>query len=96
MLGCIVSRLCRSSLWGVNQLSLQSEGGGQSAELPGRAENLKNCSCCCHGSVLLWGGFICLWFLYVFSMHWYFLIFSYKLTVSNGLSLATLKSVEFT
>ena len=29
-------------------------GGGQSVELPGRAENLRNCSCCCHGSVL-WG-----------------------------------------
>ena len=29
-------------------------------------------------------------------MHWYFLIFSYKLTVSNGLSLMTLNSKEFT
>ena len=34
--------------------------------------------------------------IYIFSMHWYFLIFSYKLTVLNGLSLATLKSIEFT
>ena len=42
-----------------------------------------------------WGS-ICLWYLYVFSMHWYFLIFSYYLTVLNGLSLATLQSVEFT
>ena len=42
------------------------------------------------------GGFICLWYLYVFSMHWYFLIFSYKLTVSNWLSLVTLNSKEFT
>ena len=30
------------------------------------------------------GGFICLWYLHVFSMHWYFLISSYYLTVSNG------------
>ena len=29
-------------------------------------------------------------------MHWYFLIFSYKLTVSNGLSLTTLNSKEMT
>ena len=29
-------------------------------------------------------------------MHWYFLIFSYKLTVSNGLSLVTLKREVFT
>ena len=29
-------------------------------------------------------------------MHWYFLIFSYQLTVSNGLSLMTLNSEEFT
>ena len=42
------------------------------------------------------GGSICLWYLYVFYMHWYFLIFSYKLTVSNGLSLVTLNSEEFT
>ena len=42
------------------------------------------------------GGVICLWYLYVFSMHWYFLIFSYKLTISNGLSLVTLNSKEFT
>ena len=27
------------------------------------------------------GGVICLWYLYVFSMHWYFLIFSYNLTM---------------
>ena len=26
----------------------------------------------------------CLWYLHVFSMHWYFLISSYYLTVSNG------------
>ena len=31
-----------------------------------------------------------------FYMHWYFLIFSYKLTVLNGLSLTALKSKEFT
>ena len=30
--------------------------GGQSVELPGRAENLRNCSCCYHGRVL--GGYI--------------------------------------
>ena len=42
------------------------------------------------------GGSICLWYLYVFYMHWYFLIFSYKLTVSNGLSLVTLNREEFT
>ena len=28
-------------------------------------------------------------------MDWYFLIFSYELTVSNGLSLVTLKSIEY-
>ena len=39
---------------------------------------------------------ICLWYLYVYSMHWYFLISSYYLTVSNGCSLTALKSVEFT
>ena len=44
----------------------------------------------------IYGGSICLWYLYVFSMHWYFLIFSYYLTISNGLSLATLNSIEFT
>ena len=37
------------------------------------------------------GGSICLLYLYVFYMHWYFLIFSYKLTVSNGLSLMALE-----
>ena len=42
------------------------------------------------------GGVICLWYLHVFYMHWYILIFSYKLTVSNGLSLMALKSKEFT
>ena len=42
------------------------------------------------------GGSICLWYLYVLYMHWYFLIFSYKLTISNGLSLTTLNSEEFT
>ena len=42
------------------------------------------------------GGFICLWFLYVFSMHWYFLIFSYKLTVSNGFSLTVWKCIAVT
>ena len=39
---------------------------------------------------------ICLWYLHVYSMHWYFLISSYYLTVSNGCSLTALKSVEFT
>ena len=42
------------------------------------------------------GGSICLWYLQVFSMHWYFLISSYCLTVSNGCSLTVLKSVEVT
>ena len=42
------------------------------------------------------GGSICLWYLHVFSMQWYFLIFSYYLTVSNGHSLTALKSEEFT
>ena len=32
-------------------------GGGQSAELPGRAENLRNVTCSCCGSVLV-GGYI--------------------------------------
>ena len=31
-----------------------------------------------------------------FSMHWYFLIYSYYLTVLNGCSLTTLSSVKFT
>ena len=39
------------------------------------------------------GGSICLWYLYVYI---YALVFSYKLTVSNGLSLMTLNSEEFT
>ena len=38
----------------------------------------------------------CLWYLHVCSMHCYFLISSYYLTVSNGHSLTTLKSVEVT
>ena len=42
------------------------------------------------------GGSICVWYLYVFYMHWYFLMFSYKLTILNGLSLMTLNSEEFT
>ena len=42
------------------------------------------------------GGSICLWYLHVFSMHWYFLISSYYLTVSNGCSLTILKSIEVT
>ena len=32
------------------------------------------------------GGTICLWYLYPY-IYWYFLIFSNKLTVSNGFSL---------
>ena len=31
-------------------------GGGQSAVIPGKAENLKNVSCSCCGSVILGGG----------------------------------------
>ena len=42
------------------------------------------------------GGSICLWYLHVCSIHWYFLISSYYLTVLNGCSLTTLKSIEFT
>ena len=42
------------------------------------------------------GGSICLCYLHVFSMHWYFLISSYYLTVSNGHSLTSLKSIEVT
>ena len=34
--------------------------------------------------------------IYMFSLHWYFLISSYYLTVSNGHSLTALKSVEVT
>ena len=41
-----------------------------------------------------WGS-ICLWYLHVFSMQWYFLIFSYYLTVLNGRSLTALQSIEF-
>ena len=52
------------------------------------------------GHSVLWqfrmGGSICLWYLHLFSMSWYFLISSYYLTVSNGLSLTALKSVEVT
>ena len=52
-------------------------------------------------SFIRWGGTICLWYLYafgiyMFSLHWYFLISSYYLTVSNGCSLTALKSVEVT
>ena len=65
-----LAALCRAYVevlfGGVNQLSLQS-AGGQSAELPGRAENLKNCSCCCHASVLLGGGSSAFGF-YMFSL----------------------------
>ena len=54
----------------------------------------------CSGS-FEWGGG---WQIYpksakfelTFSMHWYFLISSYYLTVSNGCSLTALKSVEAT
>ena len=42
------------------------------------------------------GGSICLWYLYVFYMHWYFLIYSYKLTVSNGFSLTVWKRIAVT
>ena len=41
------------------------------------------------------GGTICLWYLYPY-IYWYFLIFSNKLTVSNGHSLTALKSIEVT
>ena len=34
---------------------LQYDMGGQSVELPGRVENLRNCSCRCHGSVVRGG-----------------------------------------
>ena len=54
----------------------------------------------CRVHSVLWqfhmGGSICLWYLHVFSMQWYFLIFSYYLTVLNGYSLTALKSEEFT
>ena len=39
---------------------------------------------------------ICFWYLHVFSMHWYFLISSYYLTVSNGCSFTASKSIEVT
>ena len=67
MLGSIVSCLCRSSLWGSISFRFRVKGGSQSAELSGRAENLKNCSCCCHGSVLLLGGSSAFGF-YMFSL----------------------------
>ena len=54
-------------------------------------------------SAWLTGGFICIWNLAVYEslsidlpLHWYFLIYCYMLTVSNGLSLTTLNSEEFT
>ena len=56
---------------------------------------LVDCFTLCSASFKL-GGSICLWYLHVFSMQWYFLISSYYLTVSNGLSLTTWKSEEFT
>ena len=60
---------------------------------------LIDCIVKCRGHSELWQfqkgmGSICLWCLHVFSMHWYFLISSYYLTVSNGHSLTALKSVE--
>ena len=111
------------------------------ADLPGRAENLRNVNCSCCGSVVLgghiirfiwchtdialylpiswlfrmgahwlhwkvksslWalavsqGGSICLWYLHVCSIHWYFLISSYYLTVLHGHLLTVLKRIEFT
>ena len=48
------------------------KGGGQLAELPGRAENLKNCSCCvCVGGVHLPLVSIC--FLYALVFPYIFL-----------------------
>ena len=36
------------------------------------------------------GGTICLWYLYPY-IYWYFLIFSYKLTVSNGVLIGNIE-----
>ena len=41
------------------------------------------------------GGTICLWYLYPY-IYWYFLIFSNKLTVSNGFSLTVWKCMAVT
>ena len=41
------------------------------------------------------GGTICLWYLYPY-IYWYFLIFSNKLTVSNGFSLTVCKCLAVT
>ena len=61
---------------------------------------LIDCIVKCRVQSVLWqfqmGGSICLWHLQVFSMHWYFLISSYYLTVLNGHSLTILKSIEVT
>ena len=46
-------------------------------------------------SSLCWGG-PSAFGIYMFSLHWYFLISSYYLTVSNGHSLTALKSIEVT
>ena len=42
-----------------------------------------------------WGGTVCLWYLYPY-IYWYFLIFSNKLTVSNGFSLMVWKCMAVT
>ena len=57
---------------------------------------LVDCFTLCSASFKPRGESICLWYLHVFSMQWYFLISSYYLTVSNGLSLTAWKSKEFT
>ena len=90
------------------QLLLQSDSGGiwggQLAVSACRSENLKIRSV--KLSTLIPRGVNlqiypgksenCLWYLHVSSMHWYLLISSYYLTVSNGCSLTALKSIELT
>ena len=54
-------------------LQYDTGGGGQSAVLPGKAENLRNVNCSCHGSVIMGGILyikltfpdICLWYVCV-------------------------------
>ena len=91
------------------QLLLQSASGGvggcwgQLAVSACRSENLKIRSV--KISIVILGGFNpqmypgksenCLWYLHVSSMHWYLLIYSYYLTVSNWHSLTALSSVKF-
>ena len=95
----------KSSLW---SLAVSNGGGGIIVSFPYIfllfdcfKWALIDCIIKCRLHSMLWQfqmgrGSICLWYLHVCSMHCYFLISSYYLTVSNGHSLTALKSVEVT